>query len=107
MRPRSFTVRGARNGSQVFITWTDGIVSGDPPTVDLVQVEAELAALHPSDAQSWNRVAGFGDLGANPLKDPDSAWKIISSVLDTISSVEGQAPEGASARSSRSSRRQE
>jgi hypothetical protein len=101
MTQRSFTVRGSRNGSQVFVTWTDGVVSGDPPTVDLIQVEAELAALHPGDAQSWNRVAGFGELGATPLNDADSAWKIISSVLDTVSSVEGEAPEGASSKSSR------
>ena len=101
MTERSFTVRGARNGSQVFVTWTDGLVSGDPPTVDLIQVEAELAALHPSDAQSWNRVGGFGDLGDSPLNDPDSAWKIISSVLDTVSSVDGQAPEAAMSRASR------
>jgi hypothetical protein len=88
-------VRGGRNGSQVFVTWTDGIISGDPPTVDLLHVEAELAAMHPYDTHSWSHVNAFGDLGVEPLRDPDEAWLLIRSVLDTVTAVEGQAPTAA------------
>lgn len=101
MAERSYTVRGARNGSQVFVTWADGKVSGDPPTVDLILVEAELAALHPEDAKSWNQVGGFDGLHADPLSDPDSAWQLIASVFDTVSATEGAVPAGAESRASR------
>jgi hypothetical protein len=95
MSAKSFTVRGGRNGSQVFVTWTDGVIAGDPPTVDLIQVEAELATLHPYDAHSWSHVNEFGELGVEPLRDPDEAWLLIRSVLDTVTAVEGDAPAAA------------
>lgn len=92
---RTFTIRGARNGSQVFLTWSDGALSGDPPTVDLVQIEAELAVLHPQDRQSWSKVGGYGSLPENPLLDPDAAWLLIVSVLDVVSHGEGNLPPAA------------
>jgi hypothetical protein len=95
MSGQSFTVRGGRNGSQVFVTWTDGVLSGDPPTVDLIQVEAELAVLHPDDAHSWSTVNEYGRLPEHPLHDPDVAWQLISSVLDTVTSVDGDHPSAA------------
>jgi hypothetical protein len=97
----SYTVRGSRNGSQVFVTWADGQLRGDPPTVDLVQVEAELAALYPDDRQSWGHVNAFGPMGEDPLADPERSWALISSVLDTVSTVEGDVPVGALARRGR------
>lgn len=92
---RSFTVRGGRNGSQVSVTWADGVLSGDPPTVDLVEVEAELARLHPDDAQSWSHLNRFGTMSTSPINDPDESWRLISSVLDTVVAVEGDAPAAA------------
>lgn len=92
----SFTVRGSRNGSQVAITWTGGKLDGDPPTVDLVTIEAELAKLHPGDRQSWSYLSYANDtLTEDPLADPTSAWRLIRSVVDTIRTVEGDAPESA------------
>ncbi|MBS4728590.1 hypothetical protein MSM1_09690 [Mycobacterium sp. SM1] len=90
---RRFTVRGSRNGSRVHVTWTDGKLTGDPPTIDLILVEAELALFHPEDRQSWAGLvyAGAG-LSNQPLSDAPSAYRLINSVLDTITTVEGDAP---------------
>lgn len=93
-----YTVRGARNGSQVHVTWNDGTLSGDPPTVDLMQVEAELARLHPEDRLSWARLVDpDGSLPAEPLADPVACWRLIRSVLDTVQSGEGDLPPEAAA----------
>lgn len=90
---RSFTVRGSRNGSRVHITWTDGKLTGDPPTIDLVLVEAELALFHPEDRQSWAGLAYAGaGLSEQPLSDASSAYRLINNVLDTVTGVEGDAP---------------
>jgi hypothetical protein len=92
----TFTVRGGRNGSKVHVTWTDGTLSGDPPTVDLVEIEAELAALHPHDRQSWSQVVDpEHSLPVNPLSDPAATWRLIRSVLDTVQSADGDLPAGA------------
>ncbi|MCM3923629.1 hypothetical protein ND748_18405, partial [Frankia sp. AiPs1] len=40
----SFEVRGVRNGSIVTVVWDRGVLDGDPPTLDLVEVEADLVA---------------------------------------------------------------
>jgi hypothetical protein len=101
----SFTVRGSRNGSRVHVTWTDGTLSGDPPTVDLVQVEAELAALHPEDRQSWAQVVDpEHSLPPDPLAEATATWRLIRSVLDTVSSGEGDLP-GEAVTALRSARR--
>jgi hypothetical protein len=106
-QPPSFTVRGSRNGSPVQISWTGGKLAGDPPTVDLVLVEAELAKLHPGDHQSWSRVTYADDaLAEDPLGDPASAWQLIRNVLDTVTGVEGDAPPDALERLRRSGRGQ-
>lgn len=102
----SFTVRGGRNGSQVHITWTDGKLAGDPPTVDLVEVEAELAGLHTHDRLSWAQVVDpESKLPADPLADPAAAWQLITSVLDTVQSAEGDLPAEAAAVLARGPRR--
>lgn len=88
-----FTVRGSRNGSKVHVTWTDGKLSGDPPTVDLLQVEAELARLHAGDRQSWSHfVDPDQSLPADPLADPASVWRLVNSVFDAVQSGEGDLP---------------
>lgn len=93
---QAFTIRGGRNGSQVHVTWTDGTLSGDPPTVDLLQVEAELAGMHPYDDKSWARQAyPEGRLPSDPISDPNGAWTLIASVLDTVTAGEGDLPDGA------------
>lgn len=90
----TFSVKGSRNGSKVRVTWTDGVLSGDPPTVDLVHVEAELAQLHPEDRQSWSFVMDPEHrLPNNPLADPAASWRLICSVLDTVQGGEGELPE--------------
>lgn len=92
-RVSAYTVRGARNGSLVHVTWTDGTLSGDPPTVDLVQVEAELACLHQEDRLSWARLVDpESRLPADPVADPAACWQLIRSVLDTVQSGEGDLP---------------
>jgi hypothetical protein len=94
----TFTVRGGRNGSQVQITWTDGRLSGDPPSVDLVEIEAELVALNPDDQQSWSAVMYPGHaLPADLLADPVMSWRLIESVLDTVQAVDGDVPPEAAA----------
>lgn len=91
--PGKFTVRGSRNGSQVHVTWLDGKLSGDPPTVDFVELEAEMAGLYPDDPNSMAaQFYGADDLGADPLANPVSAWRLIRSVLDSVTVVEGDAP---------------
>ena len=53
---RTFTVRGTRNGSLVHVTWTDGTLTGDPPTVDLLEVQAEIADTVHDDAHGEDGV---------------------------------------------------
>lgn len=92
-QPRSFTVYGRRNGSQIHISWTGGELSGDQPTIDLVSIEAELATLGVDDHQSWAQVSySEQPLAADPLADPSSTWWLIKNVLDKVNQVEGDAP---------------
>ena len=91
-----YTIRGSRNGSRVQVTWTDGVLTGDPPTLDLLIIEAELASLPGRDRHSWATVADpQGTLPADPLRDPDAAWTLIASVFDSITAGEGDLPTGA------------
>jgi len=102
----TFTVRGGRTGSQVHVTWTDGKLSGDPPTVDLIQVEAELAHLNPNDRQSWSHfVDPYRELPEDPLADPSATWRLIKSVLDNVQAGEGDLPAEAAELLQRTSRR--
>lgn len=94
----TFTVRGGRNGSQVHVTWSDGHLSGDPPTVDLLEVEAELVRLHVDDRLSWAHVVDpQHTLPGDPLADPVAAWRLIQSVLDVVQSGSGDLPAEAAA----------
>lgn len=90
---RTFTVRGVRNGSRIFVTWADGHMSGDPPTIDLLEVEAEMIALNPGDRQSWGPLTALDKLPPNPLDDPAAAFVLMHSVFDTISGTEGDTPD--------------
>jgi hypothetical protein len=90
----SFSVRGSRNGSLVRVTWTDGRVGGDPPTVDLIEVEAQLATIGAADERfsAWFSER-YGDAPPpDPLADPSAAWRLIANVIDVVNEVEGDAP---------------
>jgi hypothetical protein len=94
-----FTIKGSRNGSRVQVTWTDGVLTGDPPTLDLLAIEAELTALHTGDRHSWAAVTDpQGILPADSLRDPEGAWTLIASVLDSVTAGDGDLPAGAAER---------
>lgn len=56
---RRFRVEGSRNGSLVHLTWNGGVLTGDPPTIDLLEVEAELLRQVPQDRRSWAALSGI------------------------------------------------
>jgi hypothetical protein len=89
-----FTVSGTRNGSLVQISWSGGELSGDPPTIDLVLVEAMIARDQTTDplvAELFHDAPDGFDL-ADPLGDPRSAYYLISRVFDTIRDASGDVP---------------
>ncbi len=85
----SFWVRGLRNGSVVSLTWHHGSLTGDPPTVDLVEVEAELLVIGATDA-----LARRSGLAVEPpatgtlLDDGQAAFAVIRRVLDRVLDVD-------------------
>lgn len=94
----SFTIRGSRNGSKVHVTWTEGTLSGDPPTVDLLEIEAEMVRVSKDDHLSWSRVVDpRQSLPEDPLTEPAAVWRLIQSVFDTVQSGEGDLPADAAA----------
>lgn len=106
MTLRSFTVRGSRNGSLVHVTWTEGgILTGDPPTVDLLYVQAEVLDSLRDDAIG---VRAYPDLVRdtvmNPLTDSSSAHHLITYLLDSIRETSGDHPEHASSELPRTDR---
>lgn len=72
-----------------------------------MRVEAELATMSPGDRHSWSHVAHTnGTFAEDPLADALSTWRLIRSVFDTISDVEGGAPPEAVAELRLTERRQ-
>jgi hypothetical protein len=90
--PRTFTVRGVRNGSLVHATWTDGRLTGDPPTVDLLRTQAELVSVIRTDDVAARAYPDLAGLPAEPLADPVSAYRLIVHVFDTIRETSGEVP---------------
>lgn len=89
----SFTVRGLRNGSLVHITWRAGEISGDPPTVDLIFVESDLSEVYRADPHFGGaRAELHAGLAEEPLADPDSAYRLIVSVMDRVQGATGDLP---------------
>lgn len=88
----SFTVRGTRNGSLVHVTWTDGELTGDPPTVDLLEVQAEIADSMHGDEHAARAFPMLASLPAEPLGDPASVYRLIVHVFDSIRKTEGAVP---------------
>lgn len=90
---RSFTVRGMRNGSSVHVTWHEGKLSGDPPTVDLVVIEAEMSPVYRADPALGRAHAELhSGLADEPLTDPESAYRLIASVMDRVQGATGDVP---------------
>jgi hypothetical protein len=85
----SFTVHGTRNGSLVHATWTDGHLTGDPPTVDLLYTQAELVGVVHSDAVAARAFPELAELPVEPLADAASAYQLIAHVFDTIRDTTG------------------
>lgn len=81
----SFTVRGLRNGSLVHVHWDHGTITGDPPTVDLLLVEAELAGVAVGDRLLER--AGMTPGTVSPLIDAASAVTFICSAIDRVTEV--------------------
>lgn len=95
-RTRSFTVKGSRNGSLVHITWTDGVLTGDPPTVDLVHTQADIVdVLHADAAAARAYPELVGATRPNPLADAGAAHQLILHVLDTVRESSGDLPHSA------------
>lgn len=92
----SFTVGGLRNGSRVQVTWSDGRLTGDPPTVDLIEVEARLAEESRGDPLSRSLYALPGSMDDDALADPSTALILIERALDIVNQVSGDAPPVAS-----------
>lgn len=90
----TFTVKGSRNGSLVHVTWTDGVLSGDFPTVDLVLAEAELAPVVHVDGYAARALPDLGDLTDSPLRDAATAYRLIVRVLDNVRETIGEVPGG-------------
>ncbi|WP_261559043.1 hypothetical protein [Frankia tisae] len=85
----SFEVRGVRNGSIVTVVWDRGVLDGDPPTIDLVEVEADLAAESRRDPLQRRR-DGSGVAAveaAATVGDPESALALVVRTLDRVVQV--------------------
>jgi hypothetical protein len=93
----SFDVHGMRNGSVVRITWDRGVLAGDPPTIDLVEIEAECIAVSSRDplvvragepiVAGAGAGAGAGADGASLLSQPESALAVMRRVVDRVTEV--------------------
>lgn len=67
-------MHGSRNGSLIEVTWDRGRLSGDYPTCDLVEAQAEIGTVGLADPHFHDRfVAAHGDLPAKPLEAPLAA----------------------------------
>ena len=82
----SFTVRGTRNGSVVVVRWDEGRLSGDPPTLDLIEVEADLTACSGHDPLV-QRTPGVAHAGRGNLHDPQDAFAVVCHVFDRVNDV--------------------
>lgn len=92
----SFELRGVRNGSVVTVGWVHGRLVGDPPTVDLVEIEADLMSIASTDRfiqrADPQAMSGYSD----PLARADSALALIRNVVDRITRLTVDTPKGRS-----------
>lgn len=85
-----FRVSGSRNGSPVTVSWSPGALDGDPPTVDLVLAELEIAQACTGDGMSDPQLSALLSGSGDPLGDPHVSYALLERVFDTIRDVEGQ-----------------
>jgi hypothetical protein len=83
----SFTVSGIRNGSIVSVTWDQGSVRGDPPTIDLIEMELELAVVGSKDPNFTSAGLLMSDGEGDVLADPERALGLIRRVLDRVTEI--------------------
>ncbi|HEX3897984.1 MAG TPA: hypothetical protein VHW74_02345 [Mycobacteriales bacterium] len=89
---KAFEVRGVRNGSVVTIRWDDGALSGDPPTLDLIQVMSEIVEIGATDPIRL-RSGTVPDDGFvrpsswHPLDQAVSALDLIRLVVDRLTRI--------------------
>lgn len=69
------------------MTWRNGAVDGDPPTVDLIAMEVELVLAARTDPQFAGSLALEGDVNGLILADPTLALRIIERVVDKVTEV--------------------
>ena len=94
----SFTIRGSRNGSLVTVTWVDGRLKGDFPTIALAEIYAEVARDAASDRLSPELKALHESIGSEPFANPDSTYRLLESIFDKIAAVTGDVPHAARGR---------
>ena len=87
-----FRLRGTRNGSPVDVSWSPGSLRGDPPTVDLMLAELEIAAACHEDPVCDPSLAAIVDGGTSPLHDPRTAYALAERVLDSIREIAAEPP---------------
>jgi hypothetical protein len=83
----SFKVLGVRNGSVVSVTWDQGSVRGDPPTIDLIEIELELADVGRQDPNFTSAGLLMSDGEGDILADPERALGLIRHVLDRVTEI--------------------
>ncbi len=82
-----FSVSGMRNGSPVAVSWHRGTLSGDPPTVDLVEVEVELALTALTDPLVVRSASSSAPAHVVTLDDPQDALALVRRVFDRVFEV--------------------
>lgn len=91
----SFVVRALRNGSIVTVRWSCGAFEGDPPTIDLVEMEAEMIATSQADVHLGFATGGDAEtLSEESVSDPVGAFALIQRVVDRILEVSVDPVEG-------------
>lgn len=92
-----FEVRGSRNGSTVTLRWSPGAVNGDPPTVDLLLAELEIATTALENAHDAHRdptlTAIVAGCPRDPLNDPETVYALTEHVLDAVRHVAAEPAE--------------
>lgn len=86
-----FTVTGSRNGSPVVVSWSPGRFDGDPPTVDLLLAEVEIARACAGDRFCEPELASImSGAAGDPLHDPRASFALVERVLNLVRKVEAE-----------------